>query len=178
MAVYTVHAPRLPEGETPDPAELVFIKDGFCWPALFIPLVWLIWRGLWLTLLLYLVLAIGLGMLSALAGSDASTAVTVLFALWFALEANGLRRWTVERRRYALVGVVEGRSLEEAERRFFAEADETRVVPVVTAAAPPPQPQTPDAASPPAAPQRPAPPPLPKRRPAIVGLFPTPGTGR
>src|SRR5262245_18774036 len=117
MALYTIHAPR-PAGDTPaEPADLIFIKDGFCWPALFIPLIWLFYRRLWLVLLLYLALGIGLAMVSGVAGTDASTAVLLLFAFWFALEANGLRRWTIERRRYDLVGVVEGRTLEEAERR-------------------------------------------------------------
>ena len=170
MTVYTVHAPRLGEGETPDPAELVFVKDGFCWPALFIPVVWLVWRGLWLSLLIYLVLAIGLASLAGLAGSSASTAVMVLFAIWFALEANGLRRWTLERHRYRLVGVVEGRTQEEAERRFFDEsgapapppaAVPSETVPATAAAVPPP-----------------TVPPRPKRPPAIVGLFPTPGGSR
>ena len=174
MTVYTVHAPRLAEGETPDPAELVFVKDGFCWPALFIPVVWLIWRGLWLALLVYLVLAVALGLLSGLAGSDASTAVMILFALWFALEANGIRRWTLERHRYRLVGVVEGRTPEEAERRFFDEAAGLPVAPQPPAAVPPPAPAA--AAPPPAAPV--APPPRPKRPSAIVGLFPTPGGSR
>ena len=57
----------------------------------------------------------------------------ILFAFWFALEANGLRRWTLERRGYVLVGVVEGRTLEEAERRFFAEAGATPTSPTVAA---------------------------------------------
>jgi len=165
MAVYTIHAPRVREGTAPDPADLVFVKDGFCWPALFVPVVWLVWRGLWLSLLLYLVLALGLAWLSGHAGSDASTGVMVLFAVWFALEANGLRRWTLERRGHRLVGVVEGRSREEAERRFFAGDDGVAGAPAPVAE------RTPVAAAP-------AAPPPPKRPPAIVGLFPAPGAGR
>jgi hypothetical protein len=174
MTLYTVHAPKAAAGDAAaDPADLVFVKDGFCWPALFVPVVWLVWRGLWLALLLYLVLAIGLGILSGLGGSDISAAVMVLFSVWFALEANGLRRWTLERHRHVLVGVVEGRDVAEAERRYFAEIAESGPVSpgpdAVTAtaviAAPPPPPAPP--------------PPLPPRRePGIVGLFPTPRAGR
>jgi hypothetical protein len=163
MALFTVHAPRMADGVEADPAELVFVKDGFCWPALFIPLVWLIYRGLWLTLLLYVVALVGLSFVAGLAGSDASSAVIVLFAFWFALEANGLRRWTLERHRYDLVGVVEGRTREEAERRYFAEA----MIDGATAA--------PAAAiTPPSAAPIPSAPPAPKRNPGIVGLFPDP----
>ena len=41
-------------------------------------------------------------------------------ALWFGLEATSLRRWTLARHGFALVDVVEGRTLDEAERRYFA----------------------------------------------------------
>ena len=172
MTIFTIHAPRMADGVAADPSELVFVKDGFCWPALFIPPVWLVWHRLWLTLLIWVVAVIVLSLLSGLAGSDASTAVMVLFAFWFALEANGLRRWTLERRGYALVGVVEGRTVVEAERRFFAEAVDGDVAPVsaplAAVAAPVPALSTTVAPS--------VPPP--RAEPGIVGLFPTPGTRR
>jgi len=172
MALYTIHAPRQTGETAVEPADLVFIKDGFCWPALFIPVIWLIARRLWLVLLLYLVLGIGLAVISGLAGPDASIVVMLLFSFWFALEANGLRRWTIERHRYDLVGVVEGRGLEEAERRYFDEAVHAAPVP---RPAPPPAPVRKQAA--PIPPPPPAPPPRPAAG-GIVGLFPTPDTRR
>ncbi|MCB1498709.1 MAG: DUF2628 domain-containing protein [Bauldia sp.] len=181
MALYTVHAPRSAEGAATDPADLVFVKDGFCWPALFIPLVWLVWRRLWLVLLLYVVGLVGLSILSGLAGDTASTAVTLLFAVWFALEANGLRRWTLERTGRGMVGVVEGRTAETAECRWFAAAEAS--VPVVRSAPAPSAPRPPAAAdaaaakmSPPSPPPAPKVPPPPRpAEPGIVGLFPAPG---
>lgn len=166
MTVYTVHAPRRDGSAPVDPVRLVFVKDGFCWPALFIPLIWLIWRGLWLPLVLYVVLGVGLAVGSSLMGADISTGVMLLFAFWFALEANGLRRWWLEVRGYSLVGVVEGRTLDEAERRWFEIWDEggasvAAAKPVHVAAAP--------------AAEQTAPRPMPKRDHGIVGLFPTPG---
>ncbi len=172
MTLYTVHAPMKADGVAVDPGELVFVKDGFSWPALLIPPVWLIYRRLWLTLLIWLVAVIVLGTLAGFAGTDASTVVLVLFAFWFALEANGFRRWTLERRRHALVGVVEGRTLEEAERRFFGEpwlADSAE-------ASPAPSPGVAIRATP-VRQAEPKPPP-PAAEPGIVGLFPSPGTGR
>ena len=51
MAIYTIHAPSA--GRRPDdPTAFVAIKDGFCWPALFIPLVWTVYRRLWVVLCL------------------------------------------------------------------------------------------------------------------------------
>jgi hypothetical protein len=164
MALYTVHVPASPGGAAADPLDFVFVKDGFCWPALFIPVFWLIFRRLWLVLLIYLAALAVLAVLGSFAGDTASSALIVLFALYFALEANGLRRWTIERRGGRLIGVVEARSREEAERRFFAAW--------VGAAAP--------AAVPPVtAPPRMAPPPPPAPgAPEVVGLFPAPGAGR
>jgi hypothetical protein len=175
MTIFTIHAPQKADGAAVDPAELVFVKDGFSWPALFIPPVWLVWHRLWLTLLIWVVAVVVLSILSGLAGSDASTAVMILFAFWFALEANGLRRWTLERRGYVLVGVVEGRTLEDAERRFFAEAGVDGGAPVTM---PSPYPATVAPPPSPAAPQPPPPPPPPRARPGIVGLFPAPGHRR
>lgn len=174
MTIFTVHAPKMPGGAAVDPAEFVFVKDGFSWPALLIPPVWLIWHRLWLTLLFWVVAAVVLSILSGLAGSDASTVVMILFAFWFALEANGLRRWTLERRNYALVGVVEGRRSEDAERRFFAEAAHGDVSPGPASSVPPSAPSAPSSASFTPSSAVSAPP----RRDGIVGLFPAPGHRR
>jgi hypothetical protein len=170
MSLYTIHAPKKPDGVAADPADFVFIKDGFCWPALFIPIIWIIYRRLWLVLLIYIVAVFVLSTLAGLAGGAASFGVLVLFALYFALEANGLRRWTYERRRHALIGVVEGRNRDEAELRFYVAAAQAGPAEDATPAAP---------ASP--APPPPAPPTPWKAasgEPEVVGLFPAPGTSR
>ena len=39
--------------------------------------------------------------------------------IWFAIEANGLRRWTYLVRGWRLIDVIEGRNLREAEIRYF-----------------------------------------------------------
>lgn len=176
MTIFTVHAPKTADGAAADPAALVFVKDGFSWPALLFPPVWLIWHRLWLTLLIWVAAVVVLSILSGLAGSDASTAVTILFAFWFALEANGFRRWTLERRGYTLVSVVEGRTVVEAERRFFAETMHADAEPV----APSSMPMAPAVAAPWPSVASPVPPPVPPPRPGpdIVGLFPAPGHRR
>jgi hypothetical protein len=166
----------MPDGVAADPAALVFVKDGFSWPALFIPPFWLIFRRLWLTLLIWVAAVVVLSILAGLAGSDASTAVLILFGFWFALEANGFRRWTLERWGYVLAGVVEGRTLEEAERRWFAETT-VEVIAPVTMSSPPPATGAPPP-SPWVSPPPPSPPPPPRSEPGIVGLFPAPGLRR
>jgi hypothetical protein len=172
MTIFTVHAPPAAEGAAVDPSALVFVKDGFSWPALLIPPVWLVWHRLWLTLIIWIAAVVVLSILSGLAGSDAATAVMVLFAFWFALEANGLRRWTLLRRGYVLAGVVEGRRLEDAERRFFAESAVEADHPVTMAS-----PSPVAGASLPSPMVSPAPL-LPPQQSGIVGLFPAPGHRR
>jgi membrane-bound metal-dependent hydrolase YbcI (DUF457 family) len=101
--------------------DLIFIKDGFCWPALVLPFIWPAWRGLWLVVLMALVLLIAIlvavqgGWLAPLTGS----VIEALVALIVAFEGNNLRRWTKSRRGWREVRMVSGRRLADAERSFF-----------------------------------------------------------
>jgi len=162
MTFYTVLAPPRLEGETrPDPIRLTFIKEGFCWPALFVAVPWMIFRRMWIVLALYVAAAIGIGVLGERTLPAISVALALLLWLWFAIEANGLRRWTYLIRGWRLIDVVEGRNLREAEIRYFHNFEER--VPAL----PPP--------APPVVPEKPA-----LRLPSIeqgevIGLFPSPG---
>jgi hypothetical protein len=122
MSVYTVHEPPPREGRADaDTDRFAFVRDGFYfWAFLFGPL-WMIWRRLWLVLLIYLVLTVGLQFgLHALGVSDGvKFAIGFLIALLVGFEAATLRRWTYWRRGWRNVGVVVGPDMESAERRFF-----------------------------------------------------------
>ena len=101
MTIYTVLAP--PAGDRrgrPDPAAFVFVKEGFCWPALFFPRLWLLFRR-------HVAGACSStsSSRSAVAGARrrdrrrrCPASFLVLARFLFALEANELRRWTLERR--------------------------------------------------------------------------------
>ena len=118
MRSYTVHtSPELGPAEAAERA--AFVKDGFCWPALIIPLIWLIWRRMWLTLVLYVVAASVLMAATSPLGDAIGFAAAVLFGLLFASEANNLRRWTLQRRGWTEAGLSVGRSLADAEVRYF-----------------------------------------------------------
>ena len=57
MTVYTVHEPPPREGEADDrPDRFVFVRDGFYFWAFLLGPLWMLWRRLWLVLLLYVVL--------------------------------------------------------------------------------------------------------------------------
>jgi hypothetical protein len=158
VSIYTVLGPPGEAGDVAaDPLSLVFVKEGFCWPALFIPEIWLIFRRMWLWLLVDVAAIVA----ASLASGPFGVAAVLIFALarlLFALEANGLRRWRFYRHGYRLIDVVEGRRLREAELRFFLEW-----APEMSALPPPPEPEP-----------RAAKPPSPEAG-EVVGLFPVPG---
>ncbi|MCC2111441.1 MAG: DUF2628 domain-containing protein [Hyphomicrobiales bacterium] len=155
--VYTVHAPP-DEAVSAEPAEqLIFVKEGFCWPALLIPPLWLISRRMWLVLVGWLAVAALILAGYEYLGKALPGTVDLLFWLLFALEANELRRWTLARRGWRFLGVAAGRNRDEAEMRFF----QTRYNPAV---APRPRPQRMSVAAPAQA--------------AVIGHFPKPGAAR
>lgn len=163
MTIYTVHAPPVSAtGGASEAERMIFVKDGFCWPALLIPVVWMLYRRLWIVLCLYALFAVALEFSGRLLGVPTATALGFLGALYLGFEGNTLRRWTLARRGFCELGVVEGRSREEAEIRFFhrladGNSDVVRRTPVVAGAATVKNPHF---------------------SADIVGLFPTPGTTR
>lgn len=163
MTIYTVHAaPASAPGGADEAERMIFVKDGFCWPAFLIPVIWMLYRRLWVALCLYALFAVGLEIVGRTLGAPTATALGLLGALYLGVEGSTLRRWSLARRRFVERGVAEGRSLEEAEMRFFhrlAGATPAGADPVEGGAA----------AGPVARPSFSA---------DIVGLFPTPGTTR
>lgn len=116
MKVYSVHAPpAAPE----DPERLVLVKDGFSWPALFVPALWILWHRLWLTLIGYAIFVLVVAWAGRLAGDGIAVTIALLGGILFALEANNFRRLSLEGRGFEEVGGTFGRNLEEAEARFL-----------------------------------------------------------
>ncbi len=123
MKLYSVHYRHEDAASLAGLAErAVLVKEGFCWPALFFGPLWLAWRGLWLALAFYVALMLVVVAFAMLTGlpSGAVSLVTMAINLLLALEGNGVRRWSLERRRYHERTIVAGGNLPEAEERFFA----------------------------------------------------------
>jgi hypothetical protein len=162
MSIYTVHAPPLNASETaPDPERFAFVRDGFHFWAFLLTPLWMLWRRLWLVLLLYVVVLILLQVGLRLSGATevVQTTTGLLLSLLVGFEAATLRRWTLRGRGWTQIGVVSGRNQEAAERRFFDAW--LRQVAWESAQAPP---------------SPPSPPPAAMTQPAtdIIGLFPEP----
>lgn len=102
---------------------IVLVKDGFCWPALFFTPFWLVFRGMWLVLVFY----IGLSMIfwaaenSGYISSDIVFWVQIGLSVLLAYEANFLRKWSLLRANYRHIGVSLGDNLKQAEVNFFAQ---------------------------------------------------------
>lgn len=116
MRLYTVH-------QNPDPLsgnDLVFVKEGFCWPALFFGPFWAAFRGLWFWAVVWLLVAAGLA-LTKEAWPSAGPYVGMIglaLKLLFATEANDLRRRKLDRQGLPEVGVVGGPDHDTAARRY------------------------------------------------------------
>ena len=161
MKVFTVHEPAGLTGRGDAAARrIVFVKDGFCWPAFLIAPIWLLYHRMWLILLALLAISVALTGLEQGLEMSASlgSVIDVALLLLFGLEANNLRRWHLRRGGYRIRAVVAGRDREECERKFFADWLDK---------GPPPAARR----TPPATPPRTAPP----TSSGVIGLFPEPG---
>ena len=122
MRVYTVHEPADPPADRIDRAEaLRFVREGFTWSAaLFAPL-WMIVRGLWLALIIYLVGVAAVGLLASAIGlSDEMRAVMFLaLHVLIGFEADQIERWTLARNGWQMIGSITGQDALDCERRFL-----------------------------------------------------------
>ncbi|WEK51060.1 MAG: DUF2628 domain-containing protein [Candidatus Kaistia colombiensis] len=163
MTTYTVHAPPVSAtGGMREAERMVFVRDGFCWAAFVIPVIWMLYRRLWIVLCLYALFAVAIELAGRTLGAPTATALGILGALYLGFEGNTLRRWSLARRRFTERGLADGRSLDEAEIRFFHR----------------PAGVTPAGADPVAVGVAAGPATRPSFSADIVGLFPTPGTTR
>jgi Protein of unknown function (DUF2628) len=135
----------------------VFLRERFSWGAFLFGPLWMIWRRLWLVLLLYLVVLglIEFGLRRIGIGSEVRAMVFFLVAVLIGLEAVSLRRWTLLRRGWRDRSIVIADDLDMAERRFF----DSWSADTATSPAPPPFSSAVSGGG-------------------VIGLFPEPGVGR
>jgi len=163
MAAYSVFEPPLRKHETAaDPDRFRFVRDGFSWGAFLLGPLWMLWRRLWLVLVIYLVgtAALQFGLAKLGVSVNAMTLVAFLIALLLGFEGATLVRWTLSRQGWKDLGTVVGKNRETAERRFFDRWVAGEIVrhepPPARPAGAMPRSYTPD----------------------VVGLFPEPGGSR
>ena len=117
MRLYTVHLKDSPSG----PA-FELVRDGFCWPAFFLPFVWAIWRGQWTGLLLYAICILAVSTLTVMTepGEPVEIAIGLGLALVVGFSANDWRRWRLQHGGYRAAGAVAAADADEAALRVLA----------------------------------------------------------
>jgi hypothetical protein len=173
MPTFTVHAPPPKKDESAAaPERFLFVRDGFYFWAFLLAPLWLLVHRLWLALVGYLVVTIGVGAGLVLSGAPASVryGAAFLIALLIGFEAATLWRWSLARRKWQTLGFVVGEDAEIAEQRFFAEWARQSTKRAEAPANAAPQEPTPTYSAP-----------LWRGAPApsdVIGLFPEPGPQR
>lgn len=123
MRFYTVFDQMDGSSDPTDPGKgVIFVKEGFCWPALFFPLVWMIYHRMWLVTGGYLLasVVVTLGSQALLAEPAYGQFVMVGFSLLVACEANELRRWHLREKGFVHRATIAAEDLPRAEQRYFA----------------------------------------------------------
>ena len=118
MKTYTVHLRR--HGLDPD-RDVVLVKEGFCWPAFFLSILWALWHRLWLAAALILAanIVLGIGIYFLRPDPVTQTAVALGIAAIIGYLANDYRQARLAQLGYAVDGVVSGLNKEHALRRYL-----------------------------------------------------------
>jgi hypothetical protein len=122
VTVYSVYEPPAGTKDLTERADrLAFVKEGFSWPAFFIPLLWLLYHRMWIEFVVLLLIYIGV---QFVVGTESqaqalSAWIGLAISVLFAFEANDLREASLRRRGYRFAGTASGRSRTDAERSFF-----------------------------------------------------------
>ena len=99
----------------------VAVADRFSWLAMLLPPVFAILNRLWLLLVFWVALVLGLAYISRVIGTDAATWLYVLVALFMGFEAPAFRRDALLARGYLWRGDMVSTGPDIAERDFLAQ---------------------------------------------------------
>ncbi len=122
MATYTVHEPPDSDSDRVDRGvELEFVKDGFSWLTAICPPLGFVANGIWLMAIAYLAGASFLGYVLDAAGVDQSWIglIFLMINIYLGFEVSTLKRWMLDQKGWEAIGVVNGKTITECERRFF-----------------------------------------------------------
>lgn len=123
MNLYTVHYRQEFENSLTGMAQdVVLVKDGFNWLALFFPTLWFLAKKMWLVFAIYL--AIQAFIVALVFGADMPTEILTITKFTgnviLGFEGNAIHRWSLNRSRYRERLTVAARDMIAAEHRFFS----------------------------------------------------------
>ena len=118
VKLYSVH--DRPGSPAPD-RDVVLVKEGFCWPAFFLTVLWPLWHRLWRVFVVVLALGAGLEAVLVVVGADqvTATAAGLAYSIAIGFGAGDWRRSGLLRQGYRPLGVVAAANRDAALRRFF-----------------------------------------------------------
>ncbi len=122
MRIYTVFEHGDGASDPTDPGNgVIFVKEGFCWPALFFPIIWMLYHRMWLVTGGYLLVSFAVTAAGqALLAEPAYGQFVILgFSLLVAYEANELRRWHLREKGFVHRATIAAENLPQAEQRYF-----------------------------------------------------------
>jgi hypothetical protein len=90
MTVYSIF--EKPQGKAAKDRAPIAVAERFSWLAMLLPPVFALLNGLWLLLLFWLALVIGLAYAGRIIGPDAAMGLYVVVAVFLGFEAPALRR--------------------------------------------------------------------------------------
>lgn len=118
MRTYTVHELS---GAPADGRGIIFIREGFSWPAAVFTLVWLLAKRLWIAAGFWFALTVAVSLSLAALGASEELVFVVNFVMqgFLAVLAHDVERWSLHRSGYREIGIAAGPDLLSAERDFF-----------------------------------------------------------
>ncbi len=117
MTIWTVHARG-----TLAP---VLVREGFSLWAFLVSLPWFLWHRMWLVSVLYVAGVVIAGAATADLPQEVTGPVTLALQLLIGWHARDLRRWTLARRGWRMIGVVSSAGGEDAAvARLYTERPE------------------------------------------------------
>ena len=105
-----------------DVENMVLVKEGFFWLAALVPLLWLLANRMWLVLLGYIGLSLGLALFTGALGFSEMQQVVVALTLHLLMgfEGQNLKCWTLKRKGWRAAGLAVGENYRAAERDFLS----------------------------------------------------------
>jgi hypothetical protein len=122
VSTYTVHeSPQSDADRVDRGVELEFVKDGFSWLTAICPPLGFLANSLWLMAIAYLAGSALLGYLLQTLKVDPSVMGLIFLTInvYLGFEVSTLKRWMLDQKGWQTIGVVNGKSMAECERRFF-----------------------------------------------------------
>ena len=95
----------------------IFVPDAFSWGGFIFNGFWALWNRMWIVG----IIAIAILLLATVLPPALQFLVNVSISILMGLHGNDLLGWSLARRGLSEIGLSSGRTLEEAELRFYAD---------------------------------------------------------